>query len=73
MVCQTGYCLGLENVTMVYLETRPEVSEADPGIQKVTQSKVSKLRPAHRNSEVNMYAQPSIVKTGEPMSKECLK
>ena len=54
MVCQTGYCLGLENVTMVYLETRPEVSEADPGIQKVTQSKVSKLRPAHRNSEVNM-------------------
>ena len=35
-------------------KTRPEVSEADPGNQKVTQSKVSKLRPAHRNSEVNM-------------------
>ena len=34
--------------------TRPEVSEADPGNQKVTKSKVSKLRPAHRNSEVNM-------------------
>ena len=35
-------------------ETRPEVSEADPGNQKVTKSKVSKLRPAHRNSKVNM-------------------
>ena len=35
-------------------KTRPEVSEADPGNKKVTQSKVSKLRPAHRNSEVNM-------------------
>ena len=34
--------------------TRPEVSEADPGNQKVTKSKVSKLRPAHRNSKVNM-------------------
>ena len=34
--------------------TRPEVSEADPGNQKVTRSKVSKLRPAHRNSKVNM-------------------
>ena len=53
--------------------TRPEVSEADPGNQKVTQSKVSKLRPAHRNSEVNMQAQPSRVKNSEPMSQECLK
>ena len=35
-------------------KTRPEVSEADPGNQKVTKSKVSKLRPAHRNSKVNM-------------------
>ena len=33
---------------------RPEVSEADPENQKVTKSKVSKLRPAHRNSKVNM-------------------
>ena len=34
--------------------TRPEVSEADPRNQKVTRLKVSKLRPAHRNSKVNM-------------------
>ena len=36
------------------LEFRAEVSELDPGNQKVTRSKVSKLRPAHRNSKVNM-------------------
>ena len=34
----------------VSINTRPEVSEADPGNQKVTKSKFSKLRPAHRNS-----------------------
>ena len=34
--------------------TRPEVSEADPWNQRVTRSKVSRLRPAHRNSKVNM-------------------
>ena len=39
---------------LISLVTRPEVSEADPGNQNVTKSKVSKLRPAHRNSKVNI-------------------
>ena len=41
-----------------------------PEKQKVTRPEVSKLRPAHRNSKVNMKAQPSRVKISKPMSQK---